>query len=222
MKRRSRRNIIIWDDVVMMLLAVASAVLLILELTTNPTVEESLWYANADLAISIMFLTEFTIKFFAAPSKKTYFKYNWWYILASIPIPVLHGFELLQLLRFVRLFKLARITTGIPELHDYFSRYTKATHFVGVAAICLSVIFYGSILFYNFEYGVNPHVGSVPESIAWVASTVVTVGYSEVQPATTGGRIVGTVAILTGVLVICILSGLAAAAIKDKKKPRGY
>ena len=64
MKHRTRHDIVIWDDIVMMILAVASGVFLILELTTNPTHAQSLWYENVDLTISFIFLTEFAIKFF--------------------------------------------------------------------------------------------------------------------------------------------------------------
>jgi uncharacterized membrane protein len=206
----------------MMILAVASGVFLILELTTNPTHAESLWYANVDLTISLIFLTEFTIKFFLVRNKKEYFRTNWWYLLASVPAygPVFHALESLQLLRFIRLIRLIRVTTGVREIHDYFERYTKPGHLLGAFTLCLIVIFYGAILFYTFESGVNPHISTVPDSVAWVASTVATVGYGDIHPTTVGGRVIGIIAMLSGVLAICILSALAASLMRTKKKRR--
>ena len=55
-------------------------------------------------------------------------------------------------------------------------------------------------LFYFFEVNANPEVSSMFDALWWGISTVTTVGYGDVVPATQEGRIIGLGLMLTGVI----------------------
>lgn len=54
-------------------------------------------------------------------------------------------------------------------------------------------------LFFIYEHGTNPQVEHYDDAAWWWIVTSATVGYGDVFPSTTGGRIVGTCTILIGI-----------------------
>ncbi len=222
MKKRKEKDIVIWDDILMMILAVASGVFLVLELTTNPSHNQSFWYETADLAIASIFLTEFFINLFFSTAKLQYFKSNWWYLLAAIPVTdhLTQGLRLLRLLRFVRLVRLIRVATGTREILQYLGHFTRPKHLVHVSVVFVIVVFYGALIFHALENGVNKNIVTVQDSLRWVAATVATVGYGEVQPITTGGHVIGTILVICGIVVVGIFTAFFVSFLSPKKNRR--
>lgn len=79
-----------------------------------------------------------------------------------------------------------------------------------------------AFLFFHFEFGNNPQVDHWFDAVWWAFCTVTTVGYGDVTPVTTYGRLTGIVLMITGVttfvgftaiLVSGILSYLAKSII---------
>ena len=60
------------------------------------------------------------------------------------------------------------------------------------------------IMFHYFEWGMNPNINTIFDSIWWGMSTVTTVGYGDITPVTFEGRIVAMGLMVTG--LICFLS----------------
>ncbi len=54
-------------------------------------------------------------------------------------------------------------------------------------------------LFFHYEHGTNPQVQHYDDAAWWWIVTSATVGYGDVYPVTSAGRIVGTCAILVGI-----------------------
>lgn len=74
-----------------------------------------------------------------------------------------------------------------------------------VGAITLST----ALAFYHFEAGRNPNVHGVWDSFWWAIVTMTTIGYGDVYPVTTGGRIVAILLMFAGIGTL----GVATAAI---------
>lgn len=222
MKKRKEKNIVIWDDILMMILAVASGVFLLLELTTNPSHEQSFWYGVADLTIASIFLTEFLINFIFSKSRKQYLKSNWWYLLAAIPVTdhMIQGLHMLNLLRFARLVRLVRVATGTKEIFHYLRRFNRPKHLVHITIVLVIVVFYGAIIFHSLENGINNNIVTVQDSLQWAAATVATVGYGDVHPVTTGGHVVGTILVISGTVVLAIFTAFFVSFLSPKKNRR--
>lgn len=70
-------------------------------------------------------------------------------------------------------------------------------YMIGVGNIILA----GSVLlFYNFEFGKNPHVHSLFDALWWGMSTVTTVGYGDVIAVTLGGKLISFFLMVTGIV----------------------
>lgn len=63
-------------------------------------------------------------------------------------------------------------------------------------------------LFFLFEQGSNPHVRSYFDALWWAFCTVTTVGFGDVVPMTTEGRIIGMFLMVTGIFFFLSFSSL--------------
>jgi voltage-gated potassium channel Kch len=70
-------------------------------------------------------------------------------------------------------------------------------------------------LLYFYEHGVNPQVETFGDAAWWWLVTSATVGYGDIYPITTGGRIAGVGAILVGIYCYTNFVTLTAASLND-------
>jgi voltage-gated potassium channel len=73
-----------------------------------------------------------------------------------------------------------------------------------ILAILLLVLIFGSIAFYYFENGEKP-VEDIWDAVYWVMVTITTVGYGDITPKTTGGRITFALVALGGIGTIAYM-----------------
>eukprot|EP00300_Choanocystis_sp_HF-7_P013438 c18298_g1_i5.p1 GENE.c18298_g1_i5~~c18298_g1_i5.p1 ORF type:complete len:480 (+),score=135.16 c18298_g1_i5:286-1725(+) len=77
--------------------------------------------------------------------------------------------------------------------------------------LTLMVVFFGSIV-YEFEHAAQPEkFRTIPETLYWGVITMTTVGYGDLFPITTAGRLVTGVAMIFGVMSIALPVTLVGA-----------
>jgi voltage-gated potassium channel len=85
---------------------------------------------------------------------------------------------------------------------------TLATIFVLVAAA--------------FERLIEPQTfHSYPDACWWAVQTVSTVGYGDVTPISTGGRIVASVVMIFGMALVPAITSIVVAILLDRNRPQG-
>lgn len=208
---------VIWDDIIMMLLALVSGYLLVLDLTTDLSAAQVLWFGRIDVTIALVFLSEFVIKFFLAESKADFFRSNWWYLLASIPVSN-SATQALRLLRLLRLIRLLRLVVGMREIITYLTRFVKQTYILYVLTVWAIIVACGSLVFYALEHPVNTNVKNLFDSLWFAMATITTVGYGDIYPLTVGGRIVGIVLMLCGIGTTGVFTALIASFLVQQRK----
>ncbi|MGV6850963.1 MAG: ion transporter [bacterium] len=112
----------------------------------------------ADLAVSVFFGFEITIRFFATSNKKAFFKSGWNIFDTIIVIGSLipDGGSGILLARLLRVFRVLRLVSLIPELRMLINALIKAIPRMTYIALLMFVIFYiygavGSIIFSNIN-----------------------------------------------------------------------
>lgn len=68
-------------------------------------------------------------------------------------------------------------------------------------------------LFYHFEHGVNSHLHSFVDALAWAVGIVSTIGFGEVTPVTTQGKILGMFLMMAGAIFLWSYMALLVSAI---------
>lgn len=76
-------------------------------------------------------------------------------------------------------------------------------------------IYLGSLLFWRVEGVCNPSVGSRFNCFYWIITTMSTVGYGDISPATTTGKIIAMVIMFVGVAFMGLFSGSIASKLVE-------
>lgn len=204
------------NDVVIVLLALASVVLLVMDVAAELAPSDQRLIATIDLVIALVFLVEWIARFAKAKAKLAFFRSTWWELLASIPITnggarALRGLRLLRAVRLARVLRVVRLGVRLNVLIQRARAFNEGTHLIGITTSVASIVFCGALAFHHFEYGTNPHVHSLWDSTWWAIITVTTVGYGDIAPTTTGGRLVTIALLMVGLGAF----GLYTAAIAN-------
>src|SRR6478736_1953406 len=106
----------------------------------------------------------------------------------------------------LRLARLARLVVASKRARQLFDRIGR------VAVVAVSVMTAGAVVAYYAEHPpVNPEFATFGDSLWWAIVTLTTVGYGDIVPVTTTGRIAAIMIMLTGVSVLGLLAGTLAS-----------
>jgi voltage-gated potassium channel len=64
---------------------------------------------------------------------------------------------------------------------------------------------------------IDPGIGTFGDALWWAVSTVSTVGYGDVVPESTGGRLVGALLMLTGLSLIPVITSVVVSILVSQR-----
>jgi voltage-gated potassium channel len=138
-------------------------------------------------------------------------------LLAILPtylgllLPGGHYLLVIRVLRLLRIFRVLKLGKYISEADLltralYTSRYKIS---VFLLAVLVLVIIIGAMM-YVIE-GEQNGFASIPDSIYWAIVTLTTVGYGDISPQTTLGRMLASFVMLLGYGIIAVPTGIVTA-----------
>lgn len=194
-------------DIVLTALALLSVALLTFEIVAEVKLVNPIYIYIADALISCVFLGDWISRLKAAPHKARFIRKYWWELLAVIPVYI----EPTGILRFLRLAVRLRI------LFNKSRHIIKHAYALEIFSFFVLIMFGGADLFHAFEYGINENVHSFFDSIWWSMVTITTVGYGDIAPVTTGGRIISMLMMMLGMGFLGLMAGVVARTIVTQK-----
>ena len=105
------------------------------------------------------------------------------------------------------------LPTG-PRLQQWYERLTLFRVMRTILIIAIVLIVTGGLLVRLIEPKVFSDVGL---SFWWAVETVTTVGYGDIVPESTGGRLVGAALMLAGVALIPLVTSVAVSILTLKR-----
>ncbi|CAN5789188.1 hypothetical protein BH11BAC3_BH11BAC3_26570 [soil metagenome] len=148
-------------------------------------------------------------------------------LLAILPsyIHVMVGLDLrvlriLRLLRFLRLFRLTSYMKSARMVRSVFK--TRANDLKLSLVLILFLIIIAACLVYFAEHNAQPEkFSSIPASIWWAVITVTSVGYGDIVPITTAGKVMTSMISLLGLAVFALPAGIITSGFLDEmRKPK--
>lgn len=127
-------------------------------------------------------------------------------------------FRITRLLKILRVFKFIRYSKHFQVLFRVLHKERKILW--TVFAIALGYIFVTALIMFNVED--SAMFNDFFDALYWSTTTLTTVGYGDIYPATNFGRIISMLSSLFGVAIIALPSGVITASymeeLKEQKK----
>lgn len=131
-------------------------------------------------------------------------------------------FKLLRITRVLKIVRLLKIFR-YSEKVTIFIRVLRKEKEVLLSVLMLAVfyIFITALIMFNSEPHINPETGeetfhSFFDALYWATVTLTTVGYGDLCPVTSIGRVVSMLSSLFGVAIIALPSGVITASYLDE------
>lgn len=134
--------------------------------------------------------------------------------------------RVLRLFRLMRIFKLARYSESVLTLGKAVSRIK--TELLSTLFITFIVLLISANIMYIVENKAQPEAfTNMGEALWWSVATLTTVGYGDIYPITSIGKIVSGIMALVGIGIVAIPTGLLSSAfvseLEERKKiKRGH
>ncbi len=129
--------------------------------------------------------------------------------------------RVLLVFRFVRFLKLARYSPAMRSLLDVL--YSERRALFGCLIVLLGTALVAATLMYLAERHVQPQkLGTIPDALWWAIVTLGTIGYGDVVPLTAIGKVIATVTIFLGLIMIALPVGIIATAFSEQIHRRDF
>ncbi|NXI34742.1 KCNA3 protein, partial [Galbula dea] len=169
------------------------------------------------------FSLELLVRLLASPSKAAFFRnaMNLIDLVAIAPYFVALGTELarqggigqpamslailrvIRLVRVFRVFKLSRHSTGLQILGQTLRASMRELGLL-IFFLLIGVVLFSSAVYFAEAEDAATAFTSIPQAFWWAVVTMTTVGYGDMAPVTVGGKLVGSLCAIAGVLTISL------------------
>ena len=135
-----------------------------------------------------------------------------------LPVFFPTGVAVFRMFRVVRIFRLFRINTYYDSLNVITEVIvSKKQQLLSSVFIILTLMLASSLCMYSLEHEAQPDVFTNAFSgIWWSASTLLTVGYGDIYPVTTLGRVFSIIITFLGVGMVAIPTGIISAGFVEQ------
>jgi voltage-gated potassium channel len=97
----------------------------------------------------------------------------------------------------------------------------KRERFFFILGITLVILLGGAISLYLLEHEVNKTVDNLGDAIYWAIISMTTTGYGDITPSTAGGRIIAAVVVVSGLVLLSIVTATVASVFVERKIREG-
>lgn len=232
-----------WFDIGLLIAILASITVIALE-TVSEYQNDETWMRRLTLAEHVLtglFTVEYALRLWCTRHPLRY-AFSFWGIVDLLSIlPSYAGlvigessrsFMILRSIRLLRVFRVLKLWRMMSDAEELSSAVWRARNKVVVfLSVLLVAVTISGTLMYHVEAvlpnadspeGTSPtsQFTSIPQSMYWAIVTMTTVGYGDVVPKTTPGKLIAAALILLGYSLIVVPTGFVSAELSGTKADR--
>lgn len=184
--------------------------------------ETNSFFTVTDIITSVIFIIDYILRFATADYKLgkgpvlSYIQYPFtpWAIVDFLSIlpffaMVSESFtviKLLRVLRVLRVFKAFRYSRNLTIAIKVIKNSSNAL--IAVCTLAIGYILISALVIFNVE---GDSFSSFFEAVYWATVSLTTVGYGDIYPVTTAGRMITMLSSIFGIAIIALPSGIITA-----------
>ena len=176
----------------------------------RPSPEVMMLLRWADLVVCAFFFVDFLISLATSSNRLRYFlTWGWVDLLSSLPL--VSGARFGRTFRIVRIFQVLRAARASKMLAEFLVERRAQSGALAAVLCALLAVFFGSLSILQFEMSGPGPINSPGDAVWWAVTTMTTVGYGDMVPVTTGGKVVAAILMVGGVALYGVVAGLVAS-----------
>lgn len=215
-------------DVTLLWIILFSAAVVIFE--SVPDIHKRLFslFYSVEWILTILFTIEYLLRIWSSPKPFKYI-FSYWGLIDLLSIMPTYldlftsGYHYLltvRILRLLRVFRILRLAQFNKEAQLLATAMKASAYRIGVFLVAvISIVVLIGTLMYVVEGSENGFT-SIPQSMYWAIVTVTTVGFGDIVPHTVLGKLLSSIAMLTGYAIIAVPTGIITAELSKTKTGR--
>lgn len=187
-------------DVFAGILAMVATFVVVLQFSKSIDIIQQKYLNIADNVIYFLFVGDFFIRLILSKDKKSFIRNHYIDFIAIIP------FNFFTNSPYGSVLKLMRVLTYVLRLVHNIKDILYTNGFIYSLLCAAMITILGSYGIYFFESGTSTTIKSFGDAFWWSIVTVTTVGYGDISPTTTEGRVIAGVLMLSGIGFLSMLT----------------
>ena len=226
-------------DRLLILLIIVNVVSVVLESIPELATRYGAWFGAVELVSLVAFTVEYGLRIWVAVEHRPYqhetaVRARWNYLrsaagivdlLAILPFwfafllpPDLRAFVVIRVIRFL---KIARYSPAMRSLLEVIYRERRALF--GCVVILIGATVVAAAFMHIAEGRVQPDkFGTIPDAMWWAIVTLGTIGYGDVVPVTTAGKLIAGATIFLGLIMVALPVGIIASGFAEEVHRRDF
>lgn len=206
-------------DILLLWLILLSVVIVLLESVDSIREGNEMTFIILEWIITVLFTAEYAVRIYCLGKKRRYIFsfYGVVDLLAILPsflgiiFPAARSLMIIRTMRLLRVFRILKL----DRLNDASRNMVQALQHSGAKilvflfGVLTVVIVFGTVM-YLLE-SPSPGFTNIPQSVFWAIVTLTTVGYGDVVPLTTLGRVLAAIIMVLGYGIIAVPTGIVSS-----------
>ena len=226
-------------DRLLIVLIIVNLVSVVLESVPELATRYGAWFGAVELVSLVAFTVEYGLRIWVAVEHRPYqhetaLRARWNYLrsaagivdlLAILPFwfafllpPDLRAFVVIRVIRFL---KIARYSSAMRSLLEVIYRERRALF--GCVVILIGATVVAAALMHIAEGRVQPDkFGTISDAMWWAIVTLGTIGYGDVVPVSTAGKLIAGATIFLGLIMVALPVGIIASGFAEEVHRRDF
>lgn len=176
-------------------------------------------YMRFQLVVCLVFIADFFVELYMSGHRWRYVGRRFVFLLLSIPyLNILGHFGITpdaDAMYFARFLPLGRGALAMSIVVGYVSDNRLTNIFASYTVILIAIVYFGSLIFFEREAGVNPAVRDYMQALWWACSDATTTG-CPIYPVTPAGKIVSAVLAVMGMVMFPLFTVVITSAVRRR------